>query len=64
MGRRHVECPQTCSAFQTCEPSIRRNASKRINDGYLNGLLGSSLKNIRNLTAKDIDVRKSILRLA
>ncbi|MFP3614073.1 hypothetical protein SB778_28635, partial [Paraburkholderia sp. SIMBA_050] len=25
--------------FQKCKPSIRRNASERINDGYFNGLL-------------------------
>jgi hypothetical protein len=31
--------PATCSAFQKCESSIRRNASERINDGYFNGLL-------------------------
>ena len=35
----NVECPQTCSAFQNCGPSIRCNAPDRINDGYFNGLL-------------------------
>jgi hypothetical protein len=37
----NVECPQTCSAFQNCGPSIRCNAPDRINDGYFNGLLVS-----------------------
>ena len=35
----NVECPQTCSAFQNCGPSIRCNAPDRIKDGYFNGLL-------------------------
>ncbi|SOF00365.1 diguanylate cyclase (GGDEF) domain-containing protein [Burkholderia sp. OK233] len=36
--------PATCSAFQKCEPSIRRNASGRINDGYFNGLLRDKIR--------------------
>jgi hypothetical protein len=45
-----VEFPKTCSAFQKCEPSIRRNASQRINDGYFTGLLeGDFPKKVRGV---------------
>jgi len=35
----NVECPKTCSAFQNCDPSVRRNAPERINDRYFSSLL-------------------------